>query len=84
MINRENANVTVRRAKASLKNVGSFPDPVTGSRQGSPGKSSHALPPLPQLYPRTNATFPTVRVATEPYLINVCKLLQAFVFEALC
>lgn len=74
IINRENVNFTVKRAKAALKNVDSAPDPVTGSGRGSCTSHCTHLLPSPAV-PEDNNSFPTIQVAPEPHLLHVCKLL---------
>lgn len=48
----------------------------------APPASGRSLPLVPS-WTGSSQCFPTRKAATETYLISVCKLLQAFVFEAL-
>lgn len=72
MINRENVNFTVRRAKAALKKMWILL--LILSPGAGTSDCTHLLP-SPAL-PEDNNSLPTIQVAPEPHLLHVCKLLR--------
>lgn len=74
MINRENVNVTVRRAKTALKKKKKWILLLILSPGAGTSDCTHLLP-SPAL-PEDNNSLPTIQVAPEPHLLHVCKLLR--------